>query len=65
MTRKDFELIAEVVRTAHPTSLGESKRAYLACLFVDRLSEQNPRFDVDRFLRACNAGQPSSAPEAK
>ena len=65
MTRKDFELIAEVIRTAHPTSFGEANRAYLACLFADRLMETNPRFNVDRFLKACNTGQPSSTPEAK
>jgi hypothetical protein len=51
MTRKDFEMIASIVRTIHD----KSQRAVTALAFVERLTELNPRFDVDKFLRAADA----------
>lgn len=51
MTRKDFEMIASVVRII----LNKSQRAKTACDFVEQLTKLNPRFDVSKFLRACDA----------
>lgn len=57
MTRRDFEMIAEVIaervrlhehRTLRVTTLHE-----LALDFADRLRATNPRFDRDRFMAAC------------
>lgn len=63
MTRKDFELIAEVLKDnlQHAINGGNVKyEAYtrtvtedVANLFAIRLREQNPRFKKERFLRAC------------
>jgi hypothetical protein len=54
MTRKDFELIANVVSktlaTTNPTA-----RQCLALDFAHALKETNPRFNVELFVRACMA----------
>lgn len=50
MTRKDFELIAEVVAEIDD----KKERAYVAYKFAWRLSQTNTRFNADRFLKACN-----------
>lgn len=51
MTRKDYELIAATIREipAFP-----SKRI-VAEEFATALAGTNPRFDRDRFLKACGA----------
>lgn len=51
MTRKDFELIAEIVRTTFPNNY--NLRVNIAERFADRLAETNPRFDRERFVEAC------------
>lgn len=59
MTRKDYVLIAEVIKTQIEMSIkfeeeeslaGAKNIAYDLAL---RLSNDNPRFDRDRFLVAC------------
>lgn len=50
MSRKDFEMIARVVRYFRSRNLvvpglGEA--------FADELEKTNPRFDRQRFLKAC------------
>ena len=49
MTRKDFELIAEVLRNA---ALDKLTREFLAGYFSIALARTNPRFDAARFIRA-------------
>lgn len=63
MTRKDFELIAEAIRTAKiPDGLHlftshaaaeAAIRQSIAFDFAVALRQTNPRFDVGRFERAC------------
>jgi hypothetical protein len=55
MTRKDFELIAEVIATSWAGS-GELKNA-LAVNMADALQATNPRFDRARFIAACDADE--------
>lgn len=50
MTKKDYELIASVIRQMF--SLGDDQ-LYVADMFAVTLAKQNPRFDRDRFLQAC------------
>jgi hypothetical protein len=50
MTRKDYEKIAKILKTTH---LEDHQRASLSVSFASVCREDNPRFDVDRFLRAC------------
>ena len=50
MTRKDYEKIAKILKT---TDLEDHQRASLSVSFASVCREDNPRFDVDRFLRAC------------
>ena len=51
MTKKDFELIAEVIGKAWHGSA--DTRADIANAFADELESTNPRFDRARFLTAC------------
>ena len=59
MTRRDFELIAAVVRetelTAGNADYGDCEvaRGQVARAFAERLASTNPRFDRERFLSAC------------
>lgn len=57
MTKKDYELIAEVIATAWHGS-GELKSS-LANNMADALQTTNPRFDRARFLAACDADEMS------
>jgi hypothetical protein len=49
MSRKDFELIADVVSTIASDDL----RRAVAHRFCDKLSATNPRFNTSTFLGAC------------
>ena len=57
LTRKDFRAIAEIIRKAKENYRGgtpaELVLSTLDTQFADYLMEQNPRFDVDKFLLAC------------
>lgn len=50
MTKKDFELIASVMNEAKEDDLTIKQTAL--CFSVV-LASKNPRFDKDRFLKAC------------
>lgn len=49
MTKKDYELIASVVRANH-ADCGEKTIAYW---LADAFADANPKFDYARFLQAC------------
>lgn len=52
MTRKDFELIAATVRDE---LMGHNavEPEMVAVKLADMLMDENPRFDYERFLKAC------------
>ena len=50
MTKKDYIKIAKILKT---TELEPHKRASLAVSFASVCKEDNPNFDVQRFLDAC------------
>jgi len=50
MTKKDYIKIAKILKT---TELEPHKRASLAASFASVCKEDNPNFDVQRFLDAC------------
>ena len=57
MTRKDFQLIADVLRSHIELAAPDSKglvRA-IALDFAQELQKTNPRFNVQRFVKACEA----------
>jgi hypothetical protein len=54
MTRKDFQLIANVVKTIDD----KKTRDAVAVTFAQKLNTLNPRFNMTRFCLAC---QPSEA----
>jgi hypothetical protein len=49
MTRKDYQLIADVFAR----SAGDDIAKFLAVNLADKLEQDNPRFDRARFLTAC------------
>jgi hypothetical protein len=51
MTRKDFQLIADVIATAWHAS--EDSRRDLANAMADSLAGTNDRFNRETFLTAC------------
>jgi len=53
MTRKDFELIADVIANKLGF-LSRGDHTFVAESFADRLKTTNPNFDYNRFLKACN-----------
>lgn len=55
MTRKDFQLIAEVVILTSEI-FDDQTADTIAELFADRLAGTNPNFDRERFLKACKGG---------
>lgn len=48
MTKKDFELIASVIKP-----LEIDFKGFIASCFADALASKNPRFNKDKFLKAC------------
>ena len=56
MTRKDYKLIAEILKTSNALShLDEAHELYkaLALSFAQELQKDNPRFKPALFLQAC------------
>jgi hypothetical protein len=51
MSKKDFEMIARVLRE-HPHAAGAG-RIRLARAFAAELAATSPRFDRERFIAAC------------
>lgn len=54
MTKKDFETIAKIIASmpSFAASLRDQKNS-TARQFADALANENPRFDRERFLKAC------------
>lgn len=53
MTRKDFELIAKVLKGSENRIIDDLALEGLAETFADYLTDTNPNFDRARFLTAC------------
>ena len=56
MTRKDFDLIANVLAECHRTSrnrVDQSNVDHVIEEMADALVKTNPRFDRERFVTAC------------
>jgi len=53
MTRKDFELIAAVLKASSTTPMTRCVIKELAVSFASELAKTNPRFNQQRFIKAC------------
>jgi hypothetical protein len=53
MTRKDFELIARVIKAQRAPHNDSATLDELTREFAYALEETNPRFDTHRFIEAC------------
>lgn len=52
MTRKDYNLVAETLR-GNEVNMEPYAFEWLCRSFATRLANDNPRFDIDKFLLAC------------
>jgi hypothetical protein len=53
MTRKDYELIASILRDSLDNIVDDMAHEALSDVFAEELENTNPRFNRERFLRAC------------
>lgn len=54
MTRKDYEVIAKAIKDTRENYYPESVAvAHVVGVLASRLKEDNPRFDVYKFVEAC------------
>lgn len=53
MTRKDFQLVADVIKSHAKNAEDSSVINAIALDFSVRFQKVNPRFDTKRFLDAC------------
>lgn len=60
-TRKDFECAATLVRETKDAQAASAKLEG----FLDFFLESNPRFDMDRFLKACGSAGAAFIAEEK
>ena len=69
MTRKDFQLIADVLKTAAESAEENGSKMAgaviegLSLRFASALRSTNSNFDRDRFLRACGVGVDPRGPK--
>jgi hypothetical protein len=52
-TRRDFEAVATAIRSVETMPDTRAARRGMALLLAEYFQRQNPRFDWDRFMRAC------------
>ena len=50
LTRKDFQAIADIIRENRKCMNAEK---HIAEMFADYLATKNPKFDREKFLKAC------------
>lgn len=54
MTRKDYQVIAQAISDARDKYTPENVTvAHIVGVLMSRLKEENPRFDHNKFLKAC------------
>jgi len=55
MTRKDFQLIANILKSHADVAASDCKGTVraIALDFAQELQKTNPRFNVQRFVKAC------------
>ena len=53
MTRKDFQLIADVLKASSTTPMNRCVVKDIALSFASELQKTNPRFNAKRFVEAC------------
>ena len=53
MTRKDFQLIADVLKASSTSPMNRCVVQELAVTFASELAKTNTRFNKQRFIEAC------------
>jgi hypothetical protein len=57
MSKKDYEAVARILSDSR--AISDAALPYLAEKFADWFADDNPRFDRERFLKACGLGRGS------
>tara|TARA_R110002051_G_scaffold295757_1_gene361633 strand:- start:236 stop:421 length:186 start_codon:yes stop_codon:yes gene_type:complete len=60
MTRKDFQLIADVIKATHRSNVVDTDDKAIAILtesLAIELAKTNPRFNKALFIKACGVNQ--------
>jgi hypothetical protein len=57
MTRKDFQLIADVLKASSTSPMNRCVVRELAATFANELANTNPRFNKALFIKACGVNQ--------
>jgi hypothetical protein len=55
MTRKDYRLIASILKNSLDNIVDDMAHEALSDVFAEELANTNPRFNREKFLRACGA----------
>lgn len=53
MSRKDYELIAQVISGLKNRVVDDMALNAIVSNFIEELEDDNPRFDAQRFAKAC------------
>jgi hypothetical protein len=53
MTKKDYELIAQVVRNLKDEVVDDLAHEAIVTNFIEELQSENPRFNSEIFAKAC------------
>jgi hypothetical protein len=53
VTRKDYEILARAIWRAEANFDGLNGKSQTALSIADALTQDNPRFDREKFLKAC------------
>jgi len=52
MTKKNFEAMAEILRTTGPVR-SDGDFSYIVAGLIDYFASENPNFDREQFIKAC------------
>jgi len=65
MTKKDFEILAKLIKDADTSSNGWMHKPSFVIRLASYLQRDNPRFKLDKFVKACGITEPISLEEAQ
>jgi hypothetical protein len=65
MTKKDYEVLAKIIKETESSSNGWMHKPSFVIIIASYLQRNNPRFDLQRFVKACGISEPISLEEAQ
>ena len=65
MTKKDYEILAKLIKESDASSNGWMHKPSFVIRLASYLQRDNPRFNLQRFVKACGITEPISLEEAQ